>query len=332
MKSTWEIKQPFGAFAKLLISLFIVVIIPAIALTFWVNWALAPVDKSTGEKVFVIKKGETSLSFSQRLQEERLIRSAFIFRVYLKFSGLDKEIQAGSFKLSGGSGVKDLAESLTKGRVDKWVTIIEGLRKEEIAEILSGEFEINKSAFLKRATEGKLFPDTYLIPVDANEGKIIEIFEKNFETKFDNSLQQKAKQNGLTPSEALVLASIVERESSAKDERPVIAGILLKRLREGIALGADATVQYALGYSTAEKAWWRKILTEEDLVISSQYNTRKNVGLPPTPICNPGLSSLQAVASPKETPYYFYLHDSDGNIHYAETFGEHQQNISKYLQ
>lgn len=331
MKSTWEIKQPFGVFFKLLLSLFIVVIFPVIILTVWVNWALDPVDKSTGEKVFVIKKGETGLSFSQRLQNEHLIRSAFIFRVYLKFSGLDKEIQAGSFKLSGGTSVKELAESLTKGRVDKWVTVIEGLRKEEIAEILSGEFEINKAAFLKKATEGKLFPDTYLVPVDANESKIIEILEKNFETKFDDNLQKKAKQNGLTPSEALVLSSIVERESSAKDERPVIAGILLKRLREGIALGADATVQYALGYSKVEKAWWRKILTEEDLAISSPYNTRKNSGLPPAPICNPGRSSLEAVASPKETPYYFYLHDSDGNIHYAKTFGEHQENIARYL-
>ena len=96
-------------------------------------------------------------------------------------------------------------------------------------------------------------------------------------------------------------------------------------------IGADATIQYALGYSNEEKSWWRKNLTEEDLKINSPYNTRIKTGLPPGPICNPGLASIKAVVNPSNSSYYFYLHDNDGKVHYAKTFEEHQQNIREYL-
>lgn len=305
--------------------------IPAVGLTIWTNQALSPVSESTKEKVFVIKKDENPSYFSQRLQDENLIRNALVFRVYLKLSGLDREIQAGSFKLSPNKTVEEITKLLTTGRIDKWVTIVEGLRKEEIAQILVDEYGIEKNEFLKRAIEGELFPDTYLIPVETSIQKLLALFKSNFNSKFDQKLQDDAKSNGLSKKEVVILASIVERESRNEEERPIIAGILLKRWREGISLGADATVQYALGYSSEENTWWRKTLTEEDLQIDSPYNTRKNTGLPPSPICNPSLSSIRAVINPKETLFYYYLHDSDGKVHYAETFQEHQQNIVKFL-
>lgn len=305
--------------------------IPAVGLTIWTNQALSPVSESTKEKVFVIKKDEKPSYFSQRLQDENLIRNALVFRVYLKLSGLDREIQAGSFKLSPNKTVEEITKLLTTGRIDKWVTIVEGLRKEEIAQILVDEYGIEKNEFLKRAIEGELFPDTYLIPVETSIQKLLALFKSNFNSKFDQKLQDDAKSNGLSKKEVVILASIVERESRNEEERPIIAGILLKRWREGISLGADATVQYALGYSSEENTWWRKTLTEEDLQIDSPYNTRKNTGLPPSPICNPSLSSIKAVINPKETLFYYYLHDSDGKVHYAETFQEHQQNIVKFL-
>ncbi len=331
MKSSWSVKQPFGFLFKLLVTLFIVVIIPAVGITIWTNQALSPVNESKKEKVFVIKKDENPSSFTQRLEDENLIKNAFVFRIYLKLTGLDKEIQAGSFKISANKSVAQIAELLTSGRIDKWVTIVEGLRKEEIAQILADEFGIEKILFTKEAVEGELFPDTYLISVETSTEKVLSIFKSNFDSKFDQKLQDDAKNSSLSKKEVLILASIVERESRNEEERLVIAGIMIKRWKEGISLGADATVQYALGYSTEEDTWWRKILTEQDLQIDSPYNTRKNIGLPPAPICNPSLSSIEAVINPKETAYYYYLHDSDGKVHYAETIGDHQQNIIDFL-
>jgi len=331
MRSSWSVKQPFGFLFKLLITLFIVVIIPAVGVTIWTNQALSPVGESKKEKFFVIKKDENPSSFSQRLQDENLINNSFVFRVYLKLTGLDKDIQAGSFKISADKSVAQIAKLLTSGQIDKWVTIVEGLRKEEIAQILADEFGIEKSEFVKEAVEGELFPDTYLIPVETSTEKILSIFKSNFDSKFDKNLQTQAKNKGLSKKQVLILASIVERESRNEKERPIIAAILLKRWREDISLGADATVQYALGYSNEEKSWWRGVLTDQDLKIQSPYNTRTNLELPPGPICSPGLTSIQAVINPQETPYYFYLHDAEGNVHYAETLQGHQQNIIDFL-
>ena len=331
MRSTWSVKQPFGSMFKFWITLFITIIIPVVILTVWVNQTLSPVGDPGREKIFVVKNGEGTSVLSQRLQKEGLIRNTFIFRLYLKLTGLDKQIQAGSFKLSPEQSVKEISLALTRGRLDKWITIIEGLRKEEIAATLEKDFDIDREKFLRAAREGELFPDTYLIPVGADEEKILAILDKNFKKKFSDDLRTKATNNGFTQKEVLTLASIVEREARSKEERPVIAGILIKRWREGLSIAADATIQYALGYSNEEKSWWRKNLTEEDLKINSPYNTRLKTGLPPAPICNPGLASIKAVVSPGESSYYFYLHDVDGKVHYARTFEEHQQNIRKYL-
>ena len=130
----------------------------------------------------------------------------------------------------------------------------------------------------------------------------------------------------------IILASIVEREAKHDQDRSVVAGILKKRYQKGWPLEADATIQYALGYDEIEKTWWRKKLSTEDLQIDSSYNTRINPGLPPTPICNPGLAAINAVITPKETSYWYYISDQKNNMHYATTLDAHNQNIEKYLQ
>jgi len=334
MRATWVVKQPFGNLFKFLITLFIVVAVSLAATTIWVNWVLAAPGDRGEKKTFVIKENETVPSFAKRLEEEKIIRNALAFRVHLKLSGLDRKIQAGSFSLPGDKPAEEIALTLTTGRLDKWVTFIEGLRKEEVAEILAKNFNIDKEKFLALASEGYLFPDKYLIPVKNNEEQVLAIFKTNFEKKFTKEMQNKAAEQNLSTMEVIIIASILERESKGKgkDERPIIAGILLKRWREGWYIAADATVQYALGYSEGEKVWWRKVITQEDLQIDSLYNTRKHVGLPPGPICSPGLSSIEAVLNPKNTDYYYYIHDKEGNPYYAETFEIHQQNIAKYLQ
>jgi len=331
MKSTWTIKQPFGNLFKLLTTFFLIILAPLVIITAWVNWSLAPVGVGKPEKIFVINRGESAISFSDRLQKDGLIRSALMFRIYLKLSELDKKIQAGSFRLSPYKNAEDVAFALTRGRLDKWVTIIEGLRKEEVAEVLAKNIKIKKETFINKAEEGRLFPDTYLIPLDANEEKILEIFKINFDKKFGESLKKIKEESSLSNDEIIILASIIERETLTKEERSIIAGILIKRLNDGSPLGVDASIQYVLGYSEEEKSWWRKIITEEDLKMKSPFNTRENVGLPPSPICSPGLAAINAALNPQESPYYFYIHDNKGKVHYGKTFEEHQKNINDYL-
>src|SRR4030042_807420 len=254
-----------------------------------------------------------------------------MFNLYLKLSGLDRKIQAGSFSLPKNLAAEELAKELTEGRLDKWITFVEGLRKEQVAEILSQNFDIDKQNFLESVKEGYLFPDTYLIPIKASEKQIISIFDKTFSEKVTPDIILEAEKKGLNKDQMINLASIVERETRNQQERPIVAGILIKRWKEGMLLAADATVQYALGYSSEEKNWWRKNITAQDLEFSSPYNTRLNVGLPPGPICSPSLASIKAVVEATESPYYFYLHNKNGNIYYSKTYEEHLQKVNQYL-
>jgi len=334
MQSRWvrkgKVVGPFGWLAILFIFLFLILITAIASTNFWYQTSLKPVGSNV-EKVIVIKKGETSKDIALRLEEEGLIKSAFVLRVYLYLTETESSIEAGSFKLNSNQSTQEIIEELQQGQLDKWVTLVEGLRVEEIAEQLSTEFEINRKKLIDLAQEGYMFPDTYLIPVEADEEKIMSVLRSNFDDKVDKEIKSKAKSQGLTVKELIILASIVERESNDTEERPIIAGVLLKRFRESIPIGADATIQYALGYQEAEKSWWKKVLTVEDLELEGPYNGRKVVGLPPTPISNPGLSSIKAVADPTDSLFYFYIHDADGKPHFAETFAEHQSNIAKYL-
>jgi len=331
MQSTWTKKSQFGSVFRFLISLFLIAIVFIGGLTIWVNWSLAAPSKNSDKKTFVIQNGESVSSFSKRLEEEKLIRNTLMFHLYIKLNNLDRKIQAGSFSLAENLTARELSKALTEGRLDKWVTFVEGLRKEQVAEILSDNFNTNKEKFIADSPEGYLFPDTYLIPLKTDEEKILSIFATNFNKKVTSELLTAAENKGLDKEQLTILASIVERETKNNEERPIVAGILIKRWREGMPLAADATVQYALGFSNDENSWWRKNLSAEDLDFSSPYNTRKNLGLPPGPICSSGLSSINAVINSVESPYYFYLHDKNGRIHYAKTYDEHLQNIKQYL-
>ncbi len=294
-----------------------------------------PVNKSNNKPViFVVKKGETMNDIIKNLAKEELIRNKLVFYLIVKTMGIETKIQAGSFRLSQTMSAKEIANNLTHGTLDIWLTIIEGLRKEEIAQIVSQSTGIPETEFLKDAPdEGYLFPDTYLIPEQATSGGIVEIMLNNYYRRFDESLKTLAKKKGLSEKEVLILASLVEKEGKNDSDRQKIASIILKRYKKNWPLQIDATVQYALGYQPDEKTWWKQNLTADDLEIDSPYNTYKYTGLPPGPICNPGLSSIKAVinADPN-TPYWYYISDKDGKMHYAKTLEEHNKNIKNYLE
>lgn len=286
-------------------------------------------DKTT--KIFVIQPGKSITEIANNLVLEGLIRNRLVFYLIIKQQRADKSIQAGDFRLSPSMDVFQIVKELQHGTLDVWLTVIEGLRKEEIAEIVSKKFSISEVDFQQKAVEGYLFPDTYLIPTQATSEMIIDIMKKNFDKKY-TLLKEKAKKLKLTDYQVVILASLVEKEAKYSQDRPIVANIILKRWKNNWPLGIDATVQYILGYQSDEKSWWKKNLTEDDLNIDSPYNTRKNVGLPPSPIANPGLASLEAIINANEnTPYWYYLSDKNGRIYYAKTLEEHEANINQYI-
>lgn len=292
---------------------------------------------------FTIKPGEKVYEIAQHLKEERLVNSATLFKIYVKLNNLSGKLQAGSYKIPINLTVKELAKILQHGTFDVRLTFPEGWRREEMAQYLSQSFKngngrFSPGEFLKitAGKEGYLFPDTYVVPYDTTAGEIVRVMTENFERKARRSLLNHPGRVDLDIPQLIILASIVEREANREQDRPIIAGILFKRLRSGWPLEADATVQYALSSQQRMageevKDWWPKSLTQGDLEIDSPYNTRRNVGLPPAPICNPGLSSMLAVVNSVETPYWFYLTDRSGETHYAKTLEEHAKNISRFL-
>jgi UPF0755 protein len=298
----------------------------------WWNTSLSSVSQTDKEPtVFAIRKGDGVKTIASKLSQQGLIRSSTAFFIFVKLQGIERDLQAGDYRLTKSMSTSDIARELTHGILDVWVTTLEGWRVEEIATKLAKDLDIPESEFLKVAREGYMFPDTYLIPRDASASGIADIFEENFNKKITSQMRADSKKTGLTFDELVVMASIVEKEGKTQEDRPVIAGILYNRLKEDMPLQVDATLQYILGYDSLGKTWWRKGIADSDKKISSPYNTYKYIGLPPGPIANPGIGALMAVIYPKESQYMYYIHDEKGLPHYAKTLEEHTQNVSTYL-
>ncbi len=312
---------------------------------FWWKNESEAVSKTSSQRLdFLILKGQTAENIAQELYKKGLIRNPKVFKFYVQLKGLSGKIQAGRYSLSPNLSLIEIVDQLVKGPRDVWVTIPEGLRREEVVERLikglskeAEEEDKFRQDFLALTedSEGFLFPDTYLFSREADASLVVSTLKNNF-TKKVQGLEDKISASRLSFRDLVILASIVEREAREDEERRVVAGILLKRLEIGMPLQADATVQYAVASIKCKveskdcENWW-PILIREDLKVDSQYNTYKYPGLPPNPITNPGLSSIEAVVSPIETDYLYYLHDPQGNVHYAKTLEEHNENVRKYL-
>lgn len=319
--------------------IFILLIITPVILNQLYNYQLQAPSRDETPKRFVIKPGQPITQISRNLKETGLVKNAFAFRLLVAQMGIGKNIQAGDFRLSANLPAKELAKLLTHGAIDIWITFPEGLRKEEMAEIIEAnlkssendKYVFNKKEFIKIAQEGYMFPDTYLIAKDATSDDIANRLKNTFDEKIDQKLLLKGAKNNLTKDEVIILASVIEREAKSNEERPIIAGILLNRLNAGVALQVDATVQYAKGYDSAKDSWWPQVTTRDYESVDSLYNTYLHVDLPPAPISNPGIESIRAAAEPAATDYLYYLHDTEGKIHYAKTVEEHNANIREFL-
>ncbi len=313
---------------KILAAVIIIIVLIFVAQGWW-NSQLTPVSTDKEQKTIIIAKGKSLSEIANQLKKENLIRSEKVFIFYVKSQKLADKLSAGTFKITPSMSTQEVVKTLSGSPTETWVTLIEGWRVEEMADKLNGELKIDKQQFLKIAKEGYMFPDTYLFPQDVTVEQIAKKLRDTFDKKYSDDLKAKIKLQSLTEAQGVILASIVEREARSDQARTAVASILLKRLKIGMGLNADATVQYALGYQQEEKNWWKKNLSTDDLKINSPYNTYIHSGLPPAPICNPSLSSLQAVANAdSSTPYLYYYHDSKGNSYYGKTLEEHNANVT----
>lgn len=315
----------------------------------WWRQNSKPVSTNTQEVDFLVTKGKGASQIAQDLYSKELIKNPLAFKIYVQIRDYSDKIQAGRYSLSPNLDLPQVVDILIKGPKDVWVTIPEGLRREEVVErFIQGlgktgqEEETFRQEFLDASygAEGYLFPDTYLFPKDVNAENVVSAMRNTFDKKLGEI--GGVENTDLKLEEIVILASIIERETKTDEERPVVSGILLNRLDIGMGLQADATVQYAIGSvkcemgsetltARNEKCNWWGILTKEDLAIDSPYNTYRYKGLPPGPISNPGLSSLKAAVNPEESDYLYYLHDSEGGIHYAKTLDEHNENVRLFL-
>ncbi len=299
-----------------------------------------------------IKSGEGLSEISQLLYDKGLLNSKILFKAYVILNKFDNNIQAGTYVIPAGSSVVELAQILQHGTNDVSITFLEGWRVEEFARqanVNLGDIDYEDFVEMAKPYEGYLFPDTYSVNLNIKEDDLFQMLRNTFDEKTRDILTEEAlNRAGLSKEETMIFASIVEREVRNEDDRPLVAGILIKRWRNGEIIGADATTQYSVATLKAgcsinttkvcpsddhmdQIQWWPQNLTVDDLQFENPYNTRKVAGLPPTPICSPSIAAINAVLNHQITSFNFYLTDNEGVTHFANTLEEHNRNIQLYL-
>ncbi len=324
--------------AKVLKIIAIIVILGLLTIGGAVAWGysqLQPVNPSdTATQRFVIAKGQSVIKTANSLKEAGLVKNAQIFRFYAQYKNLDTKMQAGSYELSPNMTTQQIADTLTQGSEDIWITLLEGWRVEEVSAYLAAQdlSEFDKAAFdeLASTSEGSIFPDSYLVPKESTAEQLYELFISTFERKVVTDLEEEITASGKELSEIITFASIVEREGRSFEDMRHVAGILQNRLDIGMPLQADATLQYIAGYNAVTQDWWSPPSVAVK-TSTSPYNTYLQPGMPPYPICNPSLNAIKAVLDPIASDDLFYIHDQTGVAHYSETLEEHNANIDKYL-
>jgi UPF0755 protein len=304
-----------------------------------------PVNPYGPEGTFKIGSGEGASEVAYRLAQEGFVPDGAAFRAYLIYSGVETRLQAGEFTLSPAQTPLQIAVRLQDATPTQVrFVVLPGWRMEEIAAGLpTSGLNITPDEFLAAAqspprdfdflpegvtAEGFFLPDTYLLPRAISAEELVRTMLSNFALNLRSDLRAGFSRQGLDVYQAVILASIVQREAVVPDEQPLIASVLLNRLQVGMRLQTDPTVQYALGYDPLRGSWWKSPLSLADLEVVSPFNTYQVSGLPPAPIASPTLGALQSVASPAQTPYYFFrARCDDSGLHlFAETFEEHLQN------
>jgi UPF0755 protein len=317
-------------------ALFALVALAVIGGALWWRWAISPVDRAskTPQRI-TIPVGATPRTVGRQLIHAGLIRSPRVF-VYLSHA---EAIRPGVYDIAASESPGQIAKRLARGDfVTVRVTFPEGFTLKQIAHRLARVGEIkDENEFLTLITtqgqtfkasvqlpaylEGYLFPDTYRFPLGATDREIVQQMVTTFDRRVAVPLAGDVMASGRSLGDLVNVASMIEREAETEGDRPLIAGVIYNRIARHMHLELDATVQYAQGFHKTRMLF-------SDLKIDSPYNTYKVAGLPPTPICNPGLPSIVAALHPTKSDYLFYVGTPDRSHVFARTFAEHQHNIA----
>ena len=310
---------------------------------YWYSNQLHAIESGNGKMVIVkVKPGMNTGDIAGILSERNLIRDKNAFLLAAKRSGLDKSLQAGEYSLSRNMNVQQMIDIMAKGKtVYSQFTVPEGYTVEQIAAMLEEKGLAQRERFLtlaktyapfdqttsrpevKYRAEGFLFPDTYRVNKGAGEEEIMQMMAQEFSQIFTPELQEKTRASGLSMHDVIVLASLIEREVQLAKERPMVARVFLNRIKIGMPLQSCATIQYILGYPKEE-------LTIADTQLPSPYNTYLHQGMPPGPVANPGLSSIQAALNPAEGDWlYFVVDGKTGGHRFSKTLAEHEAAIGQ---
>ena len=305
-----------------------------------VYYYITSVPAVTGDTVVDIPKGSGLKGISAELEREGVIRNSGLFMLYVVVNGWQGRLKAGEYEFEDGSTTSEVAAKLADGDVLLHkVTIPEGLTAKEIAVLLGKNGVIDPDGFLTATRdpsllkilpgrsvtglEGYLFPDTYTYTKGVTPGEFVSMMIDRF-NKVYSSLAGMRRRVNLTDNEVITLASIIEKETGAPAERPLISAVFHNRLKLGMKLDSDPTVIYGLGDDFDGN------LTRADLATMTQYNTYLIKGLPPGPICNPGMESIKAALSPASVDYIYFVSRGDGTHYFSDNYAEHQRAVSEY--
>lgn len=324
----------------------IVLLIAGIAALIYINGLDKAYDSSKSDTINVtVEMGSTTEDIGTLLQEEGIIESSSDFKFFSKVKGYDGKYQAGTYALAPSMTLSEIAEIIISGKTNNITfTIPEGYTIYQMADKLSEEGIVDREKFVSLLTdgnfsydflsdaqsgknhlEGYLFPETYTVEFGADEETIIKTMLNQFDTVFTEEFKARAEELGYSLNEIMVIASIIERETQVDEERGKVSSVIYNRLKEGMPLQMCSTVQYILGEQ-------KEILSNADTQIESPYNTYINQGLPPGPICCPGLASIEAALYPDETDYlYFVVSDKlDGTQKFSSDYNQFLKDKEDY--
>jgi len=288
-----------------------------------------PADFPAGQTIVTIEKNTYLSQAAEQLATQHIVKSAFLFKVLVVVMERHRQVKAGDYVFSQPQSAVRVAYRLITGQGDLpiiKVTIPEGTNSRDMATILAKNipgFDRQQFLVLAKPEEGYLFPDTYFFYSNVTAEQVVNQMRATFDSKI-KTIQNDLHAFSRPSADIITMASIVEREATSTADREIIAGILWKRIDEGMALQVDPPFYYLLGKNSEQ-------LTIQDLAVDSPYNLYKHTGLPPTAIDSPGLDAIEATVNPVATRYYFYLSGRDGVMHYAATLDGHMANKAKYL-
>ncbi|MBM4415624.1 MAG: endolytic transglycosylase MltG [Chloroflexi bacterium] len=301
---------------------------------------------------FTVEPGTPAATIAQQLRDAGVLAGTRELRVLLQLSGGGADLLAGCYVFETGTPAAEVLRRLRSGiTATQLLAVPEGRRLEEVGTILeragitglaqwveavdAAPRELLPQPLPAGATLlGYLLPASYPLQCTTGAPQMVAAMLEAFAAQVTPELIAEAEAAGLTLHEVVTLASIVEREAAIRNEQPLVASVFLNRLREGIPLQADPTVQFAIASEqppTGEQGWWKRELSIDDLAFASPYNTYLKEGLPPGPIANPGIDAIVAVIRPAETDYLYFAARGDGSHAFARTLAEHNANVSRYL-